>query len=119
MKLKASDDRNNEDLENLEELTVENWGKTLMVTMTLENGKTIKAQIDNLGKQAIADDYWFGFEYDGYAFNGELFYVDDEPDSDMIAINIYTTVDDPEAKDGLGCGSDIGAYAECYCKVER
>lgn len=119
MKLKASDDRDNEDLENLEELTVENLGKTLMVTMTLANGKVIKAQIDNLGKQAIADDYWFGFDYDGYAFNGELFYVDYESDSDMIAINIYTTVNDPEAKDGLGCGSDIGAYADCYCKVER
>ena len=119
MKLKASDERDNEDLENLEEFTVENWDKTLMVTMKLANGKVIKAHIDNLGKKAITEDYWFGFDYDGYAFNGELFYVDDNSDSDMIALNIYTTVDDPEAEDGLGCGSDIGAYAECYCKVER
>ena len=118
MKLKASDERDNEDLENLEEFTVENWDKTLMVTMKLANGKVIKAQIDNLGKQAITEDYWFGFDYDGYAFNGELFYVDDNSDSDMIALNIYTTVDDPEAEDGLGCGSDIGVYAECYCKVD-
>ena len=93
MKLKASDERDNEDLKNIEEFTVENWDKTLMVTLKLKNGNVIKELIDNLGKQAIAEDYWFGFDYDGYAFNGELFYVDDDPDSDNIAINIYTTVE--------------------------
>ena len=66
----------------------------------------------------ITEEHWFAFEYEDYAFNGELFYADDDPDSDNIALNVYTTVDDSDSKTGLGMGTDIDVYAECVCHLD-
>ncbi len=117
MNLKASDIRNNDDFDDLK-LELTPFGKDLTVKLTLTNGNEIEFILNNVGKKEIIEEYWFSFEYEDYAFNGEFFYADDDPDSDKIALNIYTTVDDPDSKTGLGMGDDIGVYAECVCHLD-
>ena len=117
MNLKASDNRNNDDFDDLKlELTPS--GKDLTVKLTLTNGNEIEFILNDVGKKEIIEEYWFSFEYEDYAFNGEFFYADDDPDSDKIALNIYTTVDDPDSRTGLGMGDDIDVYAECVCHLD-
>lgn len=118
MQLKASDDRNNDDFEDLK-LELTPFGKDLTVKLTLTNGNEIEFILNDVGKKEINEEHWFTFEYEDHAFDGELFYVDDDPDSDKIALNVYTTVESPEAiRDGLVIGSDIGVYAECVCHLD-
>ena len=117
MQLKASDERNNDDFEDLK-LELTPFGKDLTVKLTLTNGNEIEFILDNVSKTDIEQEFWFSFEYEDYAFNGELFYADDDPDSDKIALNVYTTVDDPDSKTGLGMGTDIDVYAECVCHLD-
>ena len=118
MNLKASDNRNNDDFDDLK-LELTPFGKDITVKLTLTNGNEIEFILNNVGKKEIIEEYWFSFEYEGYAFDGELFYVNDDPYSDKIALNIYTTVSSPDAiRDGLVIGSDIGVYAECVCHLD-
>lgn len=117
MQLKASDDRNNDDFEDLN-LNLTKSGNDLVVKITLKNTNEIEFILNDVSKSDIEQEYWFSFEYEDYAFNGELFYVDDDPDSDNIALNIYTTVESDDSKTGLGMGDDIDVYAECVCHLE-
>jgi hypothetical protein len=117
MQLKASDNRNNDDFDDLK-LELTPFGKDLTVKLTLTNGNEIEFTLNDVGKKEITEEHWFAFEYEDYAFNGELFYADDNPDSDNIALNVYTTVDDPDSDTGLGMGDDIGVYAECVCHLD-
>lgn len=117
MQLKASDDRNNDDFEDLN-LNLTKSGDDLVVKITLKNTNEIEFILNDVSKSDIEQEYWFSFEYEDYAFNGELFYVDDDPDSDNIALNIYTTVESEDSKTGLGMGDDIDVYAECVCHLE-
>ena len=118
MQLKASDDRDNSDFDDLT-LNLVKSGNDIFVKITLENSNEIEFILNNVSKSDIEQEFWFSFEYEDYAFDGELFYVDDDSDSDNIALNIYTTVESPEAlRDGLGIGSDIGVYAECVCHLD-
>lgn len=117
MQLKASDERNNDDFEDLK-LELTPFGKDLTVKLTLTNGNEIEFILDNVSKTDIEQEFWFSFEYEDYAFNGELFYADDDPDSDKIALNVYTTVESDESKTGLGMGTDIDVYAECVCHLD-
>lgn len=117
MELKASDNRNNDDFEGLT-LNLTRSGDDLTVKITLKNTNEIEFILNNVSKADIVEEYWFAFEYEDYAFNGELFYADDDPDSDTIALNIYTTVEAEDSKTGLGMGDDIGVYAECVCHLE-
>ena len=93
MQLKASDERNNDDFDDLK-LELTPFGKDLSVKLTLTNGNEIEFT------------------------NGELFYVDDDPDNDKIALNVYTTVESDDSDTGLGMGDDIGVYAECVCHLD-
>lgn len=117
MQLKASDERNNDDFEDLK-LELTPFGKDLTVKLTLTNGNEIEFTLNDVGKKEITEEHWFAFEYEDYAFNGELFYADDDPDSDKIALNVYTTVESDESKTGLGMGDDIDVYAECVCHLD-
>lgn len=117
MQLKASDNRNNDDFEGLN-LNLVKSGDDLVVKITLKNTNEIEFILNDVSKSDIEQEYWFSFEYEDYAFNGELFYVDDDPDSDYIALNIYTTVESDDSKTGLGMGDDIGVYADCVCHLE-
>ena len=117
MALKASDNRNNDDFEDLS-LTLARSGNDIFGKITLENGNEIEFILANVSKSDIEQEFWFSFEYEDYAFNGELFYADDDPDSDTIALNIFTTVESDESKTGLGMGDDIGVYAECVCQLD-
>lgn len=117
MQLKASDNRNNDDFEDLN-LNLTKSGDDLVVKITLKNTNEIEFILNDVSKSDIEQEYWFSFEYEDYAFNGELFYVDDDPDSDNIALNIYTTVESDDSKTGLGMGDDIDVYAECVCHLE-
>jgi len=117
MQLKASDDRNNDDFEDLN-LNLTKSGDDLVVKITLKNTNEIEFILNDVSKSDIEQEYWFSFEYEDYAFNGELFYVDDDPDSDKIALNVYTTVESDDSKTGLGMGDDIDAYAECVCHLD-
>lgn len=116
MQLKASDNRNNDDFEDLN-LNLTKSGDDLVVKITLKNTNEIEFILNDVSKSDIEQEYWFSFEYEDYAFNGELFYVDDDPDSDNIALNIYTTVESDDSKTGLGMGDDIGVYADCVCHL--
>lgn len=118
MQPKASDKRNNDDFEGLVFDLVKS-GNDIFGKITLKNGNEIEFILSNVSKTDIEQEFWFSFEYEDYAFDGELFYADDDPDSDTIALNVYTTVESPEAvRDGLGIGSDIGVYAECVCHLD-
>ena len=117
MELKASDNRNNDDFDNLT-LNLTKSGNDLVVKITLENSNEIEFILNNVSKSDVEQEFWFSFEYEDYAFNGELFYVDDDPSTDNIALNIYTTVEDAESRTGLGMGDDIGVYAECVCHLD-
>ena len=118
MQLKASDDRDNSDFDDLT-LNLVKSGNDIFVKLTLKNSNEIEFILNNVSKADIEQEFWFSFEYEDYAFDGELFYVDDDSDSDNIALNIYTTVESPEAlRDGLGIGDDIGVYAECVCHLD-
>jgi hypothetical protein len=117
MQLKASDERDNSDFENLN-LELTPFGKDLTVKLTLTNGNEIEFILNDVGKKEIYEEHWFSFEYEDYAFNGELFYADDDPDGDKIALNIYTTVESDESKTGLGMGDDMDVYAECVCHLD-
>ena len=117
MNLKASDNRNNDDFDDLK-LELTPVGKDLTVKLTLTNGNEIEFILNDVGKKEIIEEYWFSFEYEDYAFNGEFFYADDDPDSDKIALNIYTTVESDGSKTGLGMGDDIDVYAECVCHLD-
>lgn len=117
MLLKASDNRDNSDFEN-PKLELTPFGKDLTVKITLANGTEIELILNDVGKKEIIEEHWFSFEHDYFVFNGELFYADDDPDSDKIALNVYTTVDDPDSKTGFGMGDDIGVYAECVCHLD-
>lgn len=117
MQLKASDERNNDDFEGLT-LNLVKSGDDIFVKITLENSNEIEFILNNVSKDDIEQEFWFSFEYEDYAFNGEFFYADDDPDSDKIALNIYTTVESDESKTGLGMGDDIGVYAECVCHLD-
>ena len=117
MELKASDNRNNDDFEGLT-LNLAKSGDDLVVKITLKNSNEIEFILNNVSKSDIEEEFWFSFEYEDYAFNGELFYVDDDPDSDNIALNVYTTVESEDSKTGLGMGDDIDVYAECVCHLE-
>lgn len=118
MQLKASDERDNSDFDGLD-LQLTPFGKDLTVKLTLTNGNEIEFILNDVGKKEIIEEHWFSFEYEDYAFNGELFYADDDdPDGDTIALNVYTTVDDPDSKTGLGMGTDIDVYAECVCHLD-
>lgn len=118
MELKASDNRNNDDFEDLT-LNLVKSGKDIFGKITLNTGNEIEFTLSNVSKTDIEQEFWFSFEYDGYAFDGELFYVDDDSDSDNIALNIYTTVESSEAiRDGLVIGDDIGVYADCVCHLD-
>ena len=108
MQLKASDERNNDDFDDLK-LELTPFGKDLSVKLTLTNGNEIEFTLNDVGKKEITEDY---------AFNGELFYADDDPDSDKIALNVYTTVESDESETGFGMGDDIGVYAECVCHLD-
>lgn len=117
MQLKASDERNNDDFEDLT-LNLVKSGDDLVVKITLKNTNEIEFILNDVSKSDIEQEYWFSFEYEDYAFNGELFYADDDPDSDNIALNVYTTVESDDSKTGLGMGDDIGVYAECVCHLD-
>ena len=117
MQFKASNDRDNSDFEGLK-LELTPFGKDLTVKLTLTNGNEIEFTLDDVGKKEIIEEHWFSFEYEDYAFNGEFFYADDDPDDDKIAMNIYTTVESDESKTGLGMGDDIDVYAECVCHLD-
>ena len=117
MQFKASNDRDNSDFEGLK-LELTPFGKDLTVKLTLTNGNEIEFTLDDVGKKEIIEEHWFSFEYEDYAFNGEFFYADDDPDSDKIALNVFTTVESDESKTGLGMGDDIGVYAECVCHLD-
>ena len=117
MKLIASDERDNSDFADLK-LELTPFGKDLTVKMTLTNGNEIELILNDVGKQEITEEHWFSFEYEYYVFNAELFYADDDPDGDKIALNVYTTVDNPDSKTGFGMGDDIGVYAECVCHLD-
>ena len=117
MELKSSDNRNNDDFEDLT-LNLTKSGDDLVVKITLKNTNEIEFILKDVSKSDIEQEYWFSFEYEDYAFNGELFYVDDDPDSDNIALNIFTTVESDESKTGLGMGDDIGVYADCVCHLD-
>ena len=118
MALKASDNRNNDDFEGLT-LNLVKSGNDIFGKITLNTGNEIEFTLSNVSKTDIEQEFWFSFEYDGYAFDGELFYVDDDPDSDKIALNVYTTVRSPDAiRDGLVIGDDIGVYADCVCHLD-
>lgn len=126
MIFKASRARDNSDFDGVKmELTP--FGEGLTVKLTLKNGNEIEVNLTKVSKQDVAEDFWFGFEYEDYAFDGELFYAYDNPESDTIALNIYDTVEDecpdPENPDtrsdvGLCIGDDIGVYAECKCHLD-
>ena len=118
MQLKASDNRNNDDFEGLA-LNLVKSGNDILGKITLNTGNEIEFTLNNVSKTDIEQEFWFSFEYDGYAFDGELFYVDDDPYSDNIALNVYTTVESPDAiRDGLVMGDDIGVYADCVCHLD-
>ena len=118
MSLKASDIRNNDDFEGLT-LNLVKSGNDIFGKITLNTGNEIEFTLSNVSKTDIEEEFWFSFEYDGYAFDGELFYVDDDPDNDNIALNVYTTVRSPDAiRDGLVIGDDIGVYADCVCHLD-
>lgn len=117
MELKASDNRNNDDFEGLT-LNLAKSGDELFVQITLKNSNEIEFILKDVSKADIEQEYWFAFEYEDYAFNGELFYVDDDSDSDNIALNIYTTVESDDSDTGLGMGDDIGVYADCVCHIK-
>lgn len=118
MQLKASDERDNSDFEDLT-LNLVKSGNDLFVKITLENSNEIEFILNNVSKADIEQEFWFSFEYEDYAFNGELFYADeDDPNSDKIALNVYTTVESDDSKTGLGMGDDIGVYAECVCHLD-
>lgn len=117
MQLKASDERNNDDFDDLK-LELTPFGKDLSVKITLTNGDEIEFILDDVGKKEITEEHWFAFEYDYYVFNGEFFYVDDDPDSDKIALNVYTAVESDESETDFGMGDDIGVYAECVCHLD-
>ena len=87
-------------------------------TSSSRSPSKIEFILNNVSKDDIEQEFWFSFEYEDYAFNGEFFYADDDPDSDKIALNIYTTVESDESKTGLGMGDDIGVYAECVCHLD-
>ena len=58
MNLKASDERDNEDFDDLKlELTPS--GKDLTVKLTLTNGNEIEFILNNVGKKEIIEEYWF------------------------------------------------------------
>ena len=126
MYIKASRERDNSDFYGVKmELTP--FGEGLTVKLTLENGNEIEVNLDKVSKRDITADYWFGFEYEGYAFDGELFYADDDPESDIIALNIYDTIEDenpdpenpePGSDVGVCIGDDLGIYAECECRLD-
>ena len=117
MELKSSDNRNNDDFEGLT-LNLAKSGDDLAVKITLKNKNEIEFILNDVSKSDIEQEYWFAFEYEEYAFNGELFYVDDDSDSDNIALNIYTTVESDDSDTGLGMGDDIGVYADCVCHLD-
>ena len=117
MQLKASDERNNDDFDDLT-LNLAKSGSNIFGQITLKSGNVIEFTLVNVSKADIEQEFWFSFEYEDYAFNGELFYVDDDPDSDKVALNVYTTVESDESKTGLGMGDDIGVYAECVCHLD-
>ena len=117
MQFKASNDRDNDDFEDLS-LKLVKSGDSIFGKITLKNSNEIEFILNNVSKSDIEQEFWFSFEYEDYAFNGELFYVDDDPDSDNIALNVYTTVESDESKTGLGMGDDIGVYAECVCHLD-
>lgn len=117
MQLKASDNRDNDDFEDLTFNLVKS-GNNILGKITLKNGNEIEFTLDNVSKTDIEQEFWFSFEYEGYAFNGELFNADDDPDSDNIALNVYTTVEAEDSKTGLGMGTDIDVYAECVCHLD-
>lgn len=117
MQFKASNDRDNSDFEDLK-LELTPFGKDLTVKLTLTNGNEIEFTLNDVGKKEITEEHWFAFEYDYYVFNGEFFYVDDDPDSDNIALNVYTAVESDESETGFGMGDDIGVYAECVCHLD-
>ena len=117
MQFKASNDRDNSDFEGLK-LELTPFGKDLTVKLTLTNGNEIEFTLDDVGKKEIIEEHWFSFEYEDYAFNGEFFYADDDPDSDKIALNVYTAVESDESETGFGMGDDIGVYAECVCHLD-
>ena len=81
MELKSSDNRNNDDFEGLT-LNLAKSGDDLAVKITLKNKNEIEFILNDVSKSDIEQEYWFAFEYEEYAFNGELFYVDDDSDSD-------------------------------------
>ena len=117
MQLKASNERDNSDFEDLK-LELVKSGNDIFVKITLENSNEIEFILNNVSKSDIEQEFWFAFEYEDYAFNGELFYADEDSDSDKIALNVYTTVESDESKTGLGMGDDIGVYAECVCHLD-
>ena len=118
MSLKASDIRSNDDFEGLT-LNLVKSGNDIFGKITLNTGNEIEFTLSNVSKTDIEQEFWFSFEYDGYAFDGELFYVDDDPDIDKIALNVYTTVRSLDAiRDGLVIGDDIGVYADCVCHLD-
>jgi hypothetical protein len=118
MQLKASDNRDNNDFDDLT-LDLVKSGNDIFGKITLNTGNEIEFTLSNVSKSDIEQEFWFSFEYDGYAFDGELFYVDDDPYSDKIALNVYTTVESPDAiRDGLVMGDDIGVYADCVCHLD-
>jgi len=118
MQLKASNERDNSDFDDLT-LSLVKSGNDIFVKITLENSNEIEFILNNVSKTDIEQEFWFSFEYEDYAFNGELFYADDDDqNSDKIALNIYTTVESDESKTGLGMGDDIGVYAECVCHLD-
>ena len=122
MNIKPSRERDNSDFYGVKmELTP--FGEGLTLKLTLKNGNEIEVNLDKVSKRDVAEDYWFGFEYEDYAFDGELFYAYDDPESDHIALNIYDTVEDenpdPENQDSDLCiGDDIGIYADCLCHLD-
>ena len=116
MQLKSSDNRDNDDFEDLT-LNLAKSGDDLFGKITLKNTNEIEFILKDVSKSDIEQEYWFSFEYDGYAFNGELFYADDST-SDNIALNIYTTVEAEDSDTGLGMGDDIGVYADCVCHLD-
>ena len=93
------------------------FGEGLTVKLTLTNGNEIEVNLDKVSKQDVEEDYWFGFEYEDFAFDGELFYPEDNAEAGIIGLNIYDTIEDedPESDTGVAIGDDIGIYAECPC----
>ena len=121
MIFKASRERDNSDFAGVKmELTP--FGEGLTVKLTLTNGNEIEVNIDKVSKQDVEEDYWFGFEYEDYAFDGELFYPEENSEAGIVALNIYDTIEDenPDPESGIGVciGDDIGIYAECPCMLK-